>query len=85
MGNSQEEKTTDSIEMKIPPRSKVVNYCWTTKQIAKFTGTLRVSGQVGVYFEKAICNAYVSINLKMSLLKQKTKSYLLMNISLLKI
>ncbi|CAF1040123.1 unnamed protein product, partial [Didymodactylos carnosus] len=58
VGGSKEEKTTDSITFKIPPKSKVVNYRWSTNQIARFTGKLRVSGQVGVYFNNAICNAF---------------------------
>ena len=79
--DKKDEKITDSVEMKIPPKTKIANYLWSTNQIVRFTSTLRVSGQVGVYFQKEICNAYVSIDLKASLLKQKRNSYLLISVS----
>ena len=75
-GESKDRKLTESATMKIPPKSKVVNYCRTTKEIVHFTSLLRVSGHVGVYFGNKICNAFVSIpaKIKEKLLENPSQS-----------
>ena len=77
----KEEKSKHTIPNTIPPKHKIKYTRQKTNQVARFTGTLRVSGQVGVYFQKAICNAFVSVDFKASLLKQTRNSCSLIHFS----